>query len=82
MPAWSSSDHIAEKTLAGSPERPNLPANTLTANSWRQDMFRDRLKAIALWNDKQIWCPDIMLAWVIAVASVGSIVVLGPSLGA
>jgi hypothetical protein len=45
-------------------------------------MFRDRLKAIALWNDKQIWCPDIMLAWVIAVASVGSIVVLGPSLGA
>jgi hypothetical protein len=45
-------------------------------------MFRDRLKAIALWNDKPIWCPDIMLAWVIAVASVGSIVVLGPSLGA
>ncbi len=43
-------------------------------------MLRDRLKGIGLWNEKQIWSPDIVLAWVIAVASVASIVVTGPSL--
>ena len=41
-------------------------------------MLRERLQAISLWNDKQIWCPDIMLAWAIGIASVSSIVVFGP----
>jgi hypothetical protein len=45
-------------------------------------MLRKRLKAINLWNEKQIWSPDILLAWVIALASVASIVVIGPSLTA
>jgi hypothetical protein len=45
-------------------------------------MLRERLQAMGLWNDKQIWCPDIILAWVIAIGSVSSIVVFGPSLGA
>ena len=45
-------------------------------------MLRKRLQAIALWNEKQIWCPDILLAWVVAIGSVTSIAVFGSSLGA
>lgn len=45
-------------------------------------MLRKKLHALGLWNDKQIWCPDIMLAWVVAIGSVTSIAVFGPTLGA
>jgi hypothetical protein len=45
-------------------------------------MLSKRLKAVGLWNDKQIWCPDIIFTWVIAIGSVTSIAVFGPTLGA
>ncbi|MDA1309630.1 MAG: hypothetical protein O2985_08495 [Proteobacteria bacterium] len=45
-------------------------------------MLRKKLNAIGLWSDKQIWCPDIMLAWAVAIASVVSIAVWGQNLAA
>jgi hypothetical protein len=45
-------------------------------------MLRKKIEAIGPWNDKQIWSPDIVLAWVIAISSVTSIAVWGPTLGA
>jgi hypothetical protein len=45
-------------------------------------MLRKKIEAISPWNEKQIWSPDIMLAWVIAISSVTSIAIWGPAIGA
>jgi hypothetical protein len=39
-------------------------------------MLRTTYEAITLWREKRILCPDILIAWMIAGASIGAIVAL------